>query len=191
MRTINYLRVIDCTNDAAKYNEELQDRPPKQQEKIHVGLHINQLTKPLNKHKVICEQRLYINLCTQMKIIFTGLPMYGYWPGNVFMYVRGIEVCVCARMMCVCSCGVCACGVCVWSVCACGVECVCVWSGVCVRVEWSVCACGVCVRVVCVCVWCVCACGVCACVWCILLPYSTHVLRLSPYNSKFKTRKLH
>ena len=82
-----------------------------------------------------------------MKTILTGLAMDGYWPGSVFMYVRGIEVCVCARM---------------------------------------VCACGVCVRVVCVRV-CVCS----AYVWCIHLPYSTHVLRLSPYNSKFKTRKLH
>ena len=50
-----------------------------------------------------------------MKTILTGLPMYGYWPGSVFMYVRGIEMCVCARMVCVCMwC------VCVWGVCACG-----------------------------------------------------------------------
>ena len=56
-----------------------------------------------------------------MKTILTGLPMYGYWPGSVFMYVRGIEVCVC-----------------VWGVCA---------RGVCVRVVY---VCGVCVRVVCV-----------------------------------------
>ena len=56
----------------------------------------------INKHKVICEQRLYINLCTQMKTILTELPMYGYWPGSVFMYVRGIEVCVCVRIVCVC-----------------------------------------------------------------------------------------
>ena len=68
---------------------------------------------------MICEQRLYINLCTQMKTILTGLPMYGYWPGSVFMYVRGIEVCVCAHG--VCACGVCACGVCACGVCACGV----------------------------------------------------------------------
>ena len=45
MRTVNYLRVIDCTHDAAKYNEELQDRPPKQQEENYVGLPIQQLTK--------------------------------------------------------------------------------------------------------------------------------------------------
>ena len=47
MRTVNYLRVIDCTHDAAKYNEELQDRPPKKQEETYVGLPIHQLTKPL------------------------------------------------------------------------------------------------------------------------------------------------
>ena len=47
MRTVNYLRVIDCTHDAAKYNEELQDRPSNQQEETHVGLSIHQLTKPL------------------------------------------------------------------------------------------------------------------------------------------------
>ena len=47
MRTVNYLRVIDCTHDAAKYTEELQDRPPKQQEETYVGLPIHQLTKPL------------------------------------------------------------------------------------------------------------------------------------------------
>ena len=33
MSTVNYLRIIDCPHDAAMYNEELQDRPPKQQEK--------------------------------------------------------------------------------------------------------------------------------------------------------------
>ena len=68
-----------------------------------------------NKHKVICEQRLYINLCTQMKTIatITGLPMYAHWPGRV--YVWGLN-CVRARvnMRCVC---VCVCGVCVWCVC--------------------------------------------------------------------------
>ena len=49
MRTVNYIRVIDCTHDAAKYNEELQDRPPQQQEENYAGLPIHQLTKPLNK----------------------------------------------------------------------------------------------------------------------------------------------
>ena len=72
-----------------------------------------------NKHKVICEQRLYINLCTQMKTIatITGLPMHAHWPGSVFVYVWGLK-CVRARvnMRCVC--------VCVWCVC---VVCVCVW----------------------------------------------------------------
>ena len=47
MRTVNYLQVIDCTHDTAKYNEELQDRPPKQQEETYVGLPIHKLTKPL------------------------------------------------------------------------------------------------------------------------------------------------
>ena len=46
MHTVNYLWVIDCTDDAAKYNKELQDRPPKQQEETYVGLPIYQLTKP-------------------------------------------------------------------------------------------------------------------------------------------------
>ena len=35
MRTVNNLRVIDCTHDAENYNEELQDRPPKQQEETY------------------------------------------------------------------------------------------------------------------------------------------------------------
>ena len=48
-----------------------------------------------------------------MKTIRAGLPMYGYLPGSVFMYVRGIEVCVCVCAWCVCVWGVCACGVCV------------------------------------------------------------------------------
>ena len=47
MRTVNYLRVIDCTHNAAKHNEELQDRPPKQQKETYVGLPIHQLTKPV------------------------------------------------------------------------------------------------------------------------------------------------
>ena len=45
MHTANYFRVIDCTNDAAKYHEDLQDRPPKQQEDTYVGLSIHHLTK--------------------------------------------------------------------------------------------------------------------------------------------------
>ena len=40
MRTVSYLRVIDCTHDTAKYNEELQDRPPRQQEETYVGVPI-------------------------------------------------------------------------------------------------------------------------------------------------------
>ena len=45
MRTVNYLRVIDCALDAAKQNKELQDRPIMQQEETYVGLPIQQLTK--------------------------------------------------------------------------------------------------------------------------------------------------
>ena len=123
-----------------------------------------------NKHKVICEQRLYINLCTQMKTIatITGLRMYAHWPGRVFVYVWGLK-CVRARvnMWCVCVCDVCrVCVVCECHVC---VSCVCVVCCVCVcRVcVCGVCVCGVCVWCVCVvCVWCVC--GVCGmCVWCV------------------------
>ena len=40
---------------------------------------------------MIYEQRVYINYCTQIKIILTGLPMYAYWPGRVFVYV--VHVC--------------------------------------------------------------------------------------------------
>ena len=47
MHTVNYLQVIDCTHDAAKYNEKLQDRPSTQQEETYIGLPIHQLTKPL------------------------------------------------------------------------------------------------------------------------------------------------
>ena len=54
MRTVNYLRVIDCTYNAAKYNEELQDMPPKQQEETYVGLPIHQLTKPLKMTNSTC-----------------------------------------------------------------------------------------------------------------------------------------
>ena len=47
MHIVNYLQVIDCAPDAAKFNEELQDRPQKQQEETYAGLPIHQLTKPL------------------------------------------------------------------------------------------------------------------------------------------------
>ena len=43
--TVNYLRFVDCTLDAAKLNEEPYDRPPKQQEETYVDLSIHQLTK--------------------------------------------------------------------------------------------------------------------------------------------------
>ena len=119
-----------------------------------------------NKHKVICEQRLYINLWTQMKTILTELPMFAYWPGRA---------CVCGVVWCVVL------GVCVW--CACAVCCVRVWCGVwvcgvkCACVVWSKrvwCGvwCSVWCGVVCACVvwcarvWCgVRMCVVCACVW--------------------------
>ena len=61
MRTFNYLLVIDYTHDTAKYNEELQDRPPKQQEETYEGLPIHQLTKPLN-----------MTNSTSTDVIFTG-----------------------------------------------------------------------------------------------------------------------
>ena len=61
MRTFNYLRVIACTHDAAKYNEELQDRSPKQQEETYVGLPMHQLPKPLKMTK-----------STSTNVIFTG-----------------------------------------------------------------------------------------------------------------------
>ena len=38
---VNYLRFVDCTLDAAKENEEPQDRPPKQREEAYLGLPIN------------------------------------------------------------------------------------------------------------------------------------------------------
>ena len=61
MRTVHYLLVVDCTHDAAKYNEELQDRPPKQHEEAYVGLPIYQLTKPLK-----------MTNSTSTDVIFTG-----------------------------------------------------------------------------------------------------------------------
>ena len=61
MSTVNYLRVIGCTHDAAKHNEDLQDRPPKQQEETYVDLHIHQLTKPLK-----------MTNSTSTDVIFTG-----------------------------------------------------------------------------------------------------------------------
>ena len=45
MSTVNNLRVVDWIHNAAKYKEELQDRPPKQQEETYVGLPIHQLTE--------------------------------------------------------------------------------------------------------------------------------------------------
>ena len=83
---------------------------------ITVSVIFNMLNRSINKHKVICEQRLYINLCTQMKTIatITGLPMYAHWPGRVFVYVWGLK-CVRARVNMRC----------VWCVCVCGVSCIC------------------------------------------------------------------
>ena len=45
--TINYLQFVDGTLDAAKQNEEPQDRPPQQQEEAYLGLPIN-LTLKIN-----------------------------------------------------------------------------------------------------------------------------------------------
>ena len=36
--TVNYLQFVDCSLDAAKENEEPQDRPLKQQEEAYLGL---------------------------------------------------------------------------------------------------------------------------------------------------------
>ena len=47
--------------DAAKSNEELQDRPQKQQEETYVGLPTHQLTKPLK-----------MTNSTSTDVIFTG-----------------------------------------------------------------------------------------------------------------------
>ena len=127
-----------------------------------------------NKHKVICEQRLYINLCTQIKTIATYwatnlcplawacLCMYGDYGACVRAWIWGVcRVCVCLVcvvcmcVVCVCVCGVCV--VCVWSVC--------VWYyGVCVWCVCGVCVCGVCVW----CVWCGCVVWKCGVeVWCV------------------------
>ena len=62
MRTVNYLQVIDCTHDGAKYNEVLQDKPLKQQEETYVGLPMRQLTKPLKMAN-----------STSTDVIFTGV----------------------------------------------------------------------------------------------------------------------
>ena len=61
MSTINYLLVVACTHDATKYNEELQNMQPKQQEETYVGLPMHQLTKPLKKRN-----------STSTDVIFTG-----------------------------------------------------------------------------------------------------------------------
>ena len=38
--TVTYLQIVNCTLDAAKQNEEPQDRPPKQQEEAYLYLPI-------------------------------------------------------------------------------------------------------------------------------------------------------
>ena len=38
--SINHLQFVDCILNAAKQNEEPQDRPPKQQEEAYLGLPI-------------------------------------------------------------------------------------------------------------------------------------------------------
>ena len=108
---------------------------------------------------------IYINLCTQMKTVLAGLPMYAYRPERVFGYVpRYIPKHTCTHLnhcndwgerarvyvYCVCECVVCVCVVCAsaWYVCAWRM-CVCVVRvcAVCVFGVWRMC--GVCV---CVCV---------------------------------------
>ena len=36
--TVNYFQFADCIFDAARQNEDPQDRPPKQQEESYLGL---------------------------------------------------------------------------------------------------------------------------------------------------------
>ena len=44
---VNYLQFVDCTLDAAKQNEEPQDRPPKHQEEAYLDhLYIKTKNKP-------------------------------------------------------------------------------------------------------------------------------------------------
>ena len=38
--TVTYLQFVGCTLDAAKQNEEPQDRPPKQKKEAYLGLPI-------------------------------------------------------------------------------------------------------------------------------------------------------
>ena len=38
---VNYLQFVDCIFDAAKQNEEPQDRPPQQEEEAYLDLPIN------------------------------------------------------------------------------------------------------------------------------------------------------
>ena len=38
--TVNYLHLVDCTLDATKQNEELQNRPAQYQEEIYLRLPI-------------------------------------------------------------------------------------------------------------------------------------------------------
>ena len=61
-----------------------------------------------------------------MKTTLTGLPMYVYWPGRVFVYVGRLR-CVRVRVRGVCVVySVCVCVWCVCVVCVCGVCVVCV-----------------------------------------------------------------
>ena len=39
--TVNYLLFVACTIDVARQNEEVQDRPPQQQEEAYLGLPID------------------------------------------------------------------------------------------------------------------------------------------------------
>ena len=94
------------------------------------------------------EQSLNINLCTQMKTTLTGLPMYAYWPGSMFVCVGERDVCArsCLQvrllsLVCVCMCIFFHARVCVR---VCAHICVCVWACVCLTVctakcmhEWT------------------------------------------------------
>ena len=43
--TVNYLQFVDCSLDAAKQSEKLQDGPPQQPEEAYFGLLIDQYIK--------------------------------------------------------------------------------------------------------------------------------------------------
>ena len=47
--TVHYLQFVECTLDAAKENEETQDRPPNQQESVFRPTYILELNTTLQR----------------------------------------------------------------------------------------------------------------------------------------------